>query len=487
MSLSRFTLLATLLVAPAAAAQTTADSNPFGLNVVSQDSALKANAGLDTQVQALTTGLHIGVEADPSVINDPLSNSVAASASRETLGFSAGLVAEQRAHLDLSVGDSLSQSWTPLSLITTANHQVISDNQSASLGLTLTPLNSIDLSLTGSTARDDVRDSIVAETATPVPSLFSTATQSAAAGVKWRPLGWFSLDARGQVDQASAEWRGAAVGGADPVADTRLDYSDFAPSITGALTLPWQDNLSLTFEHAVTPLDPHTFSSFAAVEDREPDARLGPGREWRYRVNFDQTLAGALKLNAVVTEAQIEAATELGPVGEGLQAPVSVPGGQRQEVQLALSTPLAALGLPSITLKGQGAWRDSQVRDPFTGELRRASSESPMDASLSLVQSLPQHRARWGLEGHFGGDQTIYQMSQITQVRVADSLGGFVEYAPGPFALRLQVDGLYGGDRNATDVLFAAPRSAVSLDPIDRVDSHTDSGQAVRLILRKSL
>ncbi len=478
--------------ASAAAAQTSDSqssdpSNPLAVSVQAQDTALKADAALDGGVSSLTTGLKLGVEADPRVAVDPLAP-VNATASKESVGFNAGWAPASAAHVDLVVGDSLSQSWTPMSLLTTANHQVTSDDQSARLALTVSPLPAIDLSLSGAAAHDAVRDSVVADAlAPPAPSLFATDSQSATAGVKWRAASWLTFDAKGQVDQASAEWRGAGVDGNAAIADTRLDYADFAPSVSTVVTLPWQDHLNLSVEHAVTPISAQTFSTYAAVEDRDPDARLGPGREWRYRLSVDQTVGDLIKLNAAVTEAQIESTTELGPVAEGLQAPVSTPGGQRQEMDLSFSAPLPSFGLPAVTLQGQGAWRDSEVRDPFTGEYRRASSESPMDATLGVVQSLPDHRTRWGLEGRFGGDQAVYQMSQVTMIHVADSVGGFVEYQPGPFALRLQVDGLYGGDRDATDVIFADPRSPLPFDPIDRVAYRSDSGQAIRLILRRSL
>jgi hypothetical protein len=202
------------------------------------------------------------------------------------------------------------------------------------------------------------------------------------------------------------------------------------------------------------------------------------------RLSLEQKLAGQLQLSAALTEARIDSATELGPVGPDLQAPISSPGGQRQELDLSLSTPLAALGLPSFTLKGSGAWRDSQVRDPFTREYRRASAESPETATLDLTQAGLAGGAKWGLEGRFGGDQSIYQMSQVTSVSVADSLGGFVEYNPGAFAVRLQVDGLYGGERTATDLYYNTTRAA---GYVDRMDHRSEDGQAVKLVLSKAL
>lgn len=487
MALPRLSMLLALALLPPAlpsAAQSVADPAALDLKVTpGDDAALKADASLHAPIVSIDTGLRIALETDPGVVSDPLTPGAPANANHESLGFSAAWAAPSRARLDLSIDDALDQTWAPLSLFSTANHEVDRNKTSAQLGLTVNPLNAIDLSFTGDAAHAATRDSVSDALYAPAPSLYSTDTQGAAAGLTWRLTSWFTLDAKGRAESTDAEWRGA---GGSGITDARLDYSDLEPSVDGALTLPWSDKLAVSLEHAVSPLDPQAFSSFAAVSDRDPSVRFGPGREWRYRVSLDQSLAG-VQLNAAVTQAQIESATELGPVGDGLQAPVSVYGGQRQEVDVSLKTPLTALGLPSMTLTGVGAWRDSQVRDPFTGELRRASAEVPQTASLGVVHDSEDQRTRWGLEGHFGGDQTLYQMSQVTQVRIADSVDGFIEYTPGPFALRLQVDGLYGGDRDSTDFVFAQPRGLATYDPIDRVDSHIAGGQAVRLMLRKTL
>jgi hypothetical protein len=93
-------------------------------------------------------------------------------------------------------------------------------------------------------------------------------------------------------------------------------------------------------------------------------------------------------------------------------------------------------------------------------------------------------RARWGLVGRFGGAQSLYQMNEVSNVAVGDSLGGFVEYNPGAFNLKLQVDGLYGGDRSYDDLYYVGIRGASLFDHADHRD---ESGQAVRLTLSKPL
>jgi hypothetical protein len=485
LSLLRRTALLAFVCTPSLVLAATVDPDRLDLQVGPGDdsAAVKADADVKAAFFQFSSDLKLTLSADPKfTAGDPFRPASAPAASQEGVDLNASWAAASAARLDLSFADRLGQTWRAVSLGLISDHQVNTDDRNARLGLTLSPLPAVDLSLDGVVGEKSVLDTASGVNLISEPrSAFATTSQSAGGALKWRLTSWFNLAARGRLETGGATWRGALAGAAATGAD--LSYAYFEPALTGALVTPGQGDLSLTFERAVSPLDQGAFSTFAAVEDRAPDARLGPDREWRYRLNFNQKLAGQIQLSGALTEARIESATELGPVGPDLQAPISVGGGERQQANVSLSAPLAMVGLPQFTLRGAGAWTNSQVRDPFTGELRRASGETPRAGTVDLVQSLAGN-ARWGLEGRFGGDQSLYQMRQTTNVSVGDSLGGFVEYQPGPFALRLQVDGLYGGDRNATDVYYDGTRAG---GLIDHIDHRSDDGQAVRLILSKAL
>jgi hypothetical protein len=445
-------------------------------------SAVKANADIDAGFSALQSSLQFSLEAAPTTPGaDFWRASLAPAASHESAGWKASWTGPDSLHANLVLSDHLDQNWRTSSWGMVDNRQTSIEDRNADLSLSAKPFSAMELTFNGETIDKSVRD-IADGVGGQARSALATASQSMRGGLKWSLTPWFSLDASARVGAASMDWRGTPAGGA--TAGANLAYAAFEPALTGTLATPDKGSLSLTFEHAVSPIDPGAFASYAAVEDRAPGARLTPNREWRYRLSLRQTLAGQLQLSAALTQAHIDSATELGPVGLGLQAPISTGGGQRQTLDLSLSAPLSVIGLPSLTLKGAGAWRDSQVRDPFTGEWRRASAESPRDATLDLVQTAAAGRARWGLQGHFGGAQSLYQMSEVTTINVGDSLGGFVEYDPGAFAVRLQVDGLYGGERTASDQYFAGSRAS---SYVDRVDRRTEDGQAVRLVLSKAL
>jgi hypothetical protein len=477
-------VLAALAGAPGALAAPTNDACQFNFNVAPGDGgALGAKADFCSQLQQIKTSLNVAIQADPGgPAKDPLA-APGAFTSNEAVGVDAAWDMTAQARLDVSATGKLGQVRSPLSLIDAAVHEIDTNERTASVGLTLTPFKPLQFNLTGQTASRLVDDVAFSRLATPAgQSQFVSANHSAGAGLKWTVARGLSLNAGGKLETASVDWRGissAAMTGAG------LAYSYFEPQLNAALDTPGQGHLNVTAERAVSPIDPGPLSSFAAVSDRSASARFEPNREWRYKLDLNQPLAGDATLTTALIAARLESSTELGPVGAGLQAPISIIGGERSEIDVGLATPLAVLGLPSFTLKGQGVWRASRIRDPFTGAYRPLSGQTPHLATIDLVQSLPSLRARWGLEGRFTGDQSLYQMSQITTVSTADSLGGFIEYAPGAFALRLQIDGLYGGDRSYTDLFYDGARGA-SDTFLDRVDHRSDNSQAVRLTLNKS-
>lgn len=468
-------LAGVLAPVPALAALSVSACQP-NLNLSSSDGALGAVADLCGALAE--TKINFNVEAGPAATpDDPLTPPSSAFTSLETVGLDTVWGDPSNARLDLSAGDKLGQVTNLMSPIADTGRQVNTNERNARLVLTLPPWNAFDITLTGTQNERTVSNLTVNAVSARTETLFDTASQGAEAGLKWTLPDGISLDAVSKLETINAAWRGQT-------GDAAFSYSGFEPSLTAMARTPGGGKLGLTFERGVQPIDSGMFSAFASVSSLAAGARFGPDREWRYRLKLDQPVVGGLNLGATLTAAQLESTTELGPLGAGLQAPLSISGGQRSEADVSFSAPLTLLGLPSFQFKGAGAWRASQIRDPFTGQLRALSGETPQTATLDLIQSLPAHRARWGLEGRFGGGQTVYQMSQITAVSVADSLGGFVEYNPGAFALRLQVDGLYGGDLAYTDTYYTGSRGD---NVIDHVDHRSNNSQAVRLILKKSL
>ncbi|MBV9512176.1 MAG: hypothetical protein JO303_18040 [Caulobacteraceae bacterium] len=443
------------------------------------DGAVGADAALCSALAE--THIKLTVEAHPATTpSDPLAPASNAFTSAETASFDTLWGDASGAHIALSAADKLGQITDLLSPVqATADHQVNTDERSASLALALPAWKALNLTLTGAQNERTVDDIVLRETVAKTQTLFDINSQSAGSDLKWTLPGGVVLDAKGRLEAASVSWRGT-------VGDAALGYGGFEPSLNATAPIPGGGKLGLTFEQAVSPIDSGALAAFAAAPGRAAGARFGPNREWRYRLDFNQPLTGGMTLTAALIKAQLESTTELGPVADGVQAPMAITGGDRSEADLTFTAPLALLGLPSFQFKGVGAWRASQIRDPFTGAVRSLSGESPQTATLDLTQSLPERRTRWGLEGRLGGDETLYQMSQVTAVNVAASLGGFVEYNPGAFALRLQVDGLYGGDRLFTDTYYSGVRGGGD-SVIDRVDHRSAGSQAVRLILKKSL
>jgi hypothetical protein len=190
---------------------------------------------------------------------------------------------------------------------------------------------------------------------------------------------------------------------------------------------------------------------------------FAPDQAWRYQASVSQKLDQA-EVSATITQSRLQAVTDYGPTGTG-EAPMDIGGGARREVEGVISAPLKLFGLSGTTLRARTSWRDSEVRDPFTGQARRASGETPYDAQLSLTQTASD--LRWGVTAQAVGAARIYQMSQIVTRSANTGLGAFVEYDPGPLKVRLNLDNLVGGDRLEQTTYYAGSRAYGQASGVD--------------------
>src|SRR6202007_2157414 len=114
-------------------------------------------------------------------------------------------------------------------------------------------------------------------------------------------------------------------------------------------------------------------------------------------------------------------------VGGG-EARVSIGPGNRQQVDVNLKAPLPPLGFGATSLAGQLSWRRSQVVDPYTGQRRAFSGESPYRAELRLSGAAPVSALSWSLVASADGPQNLYQMAQVTNLGATAGVGGALTY-----------------------------------------------------------
>ena len=349
------------------------------------------------------------------------------------------------------------------------------DAETVDLAVGVTPAHGLQLSASGRVAGSleaiDSTDTAIG------PLQMRTGETTGDASLQWSPTRLLRLEADDRLGYGEASLRQSGV--------TDQGYAVVEPQV-GAVLTPWRGaQWRLSFGHAVSPLDLGAFATVAESLQRTADggtaAALQPNQEWRTQARFSQALPGAGSLGLTLTSAQLDSTQELTRNIDGTDVAGSITGGQRRQLDLALAMPL---GMGGLSLKTDASARDSAILDPVTGTERRLSGEAPYDASLTLTQDVAPLDLRWGVQAAAQGQQIYYTPEEASTAAQARTFGMFVEYHPQPFALRLQVDGLSGAERDITDVYYDDTRES---DRIARIDHRLDGGPAVSLVLRKAL
>jgi hypothetical protein len=205
-------------------------------------------------------------------------------------------------------------------------------------------------------------------------------------------------------------------------------------------------------------VNPYDFAALAQADPDNSNLRVEPNREWRNQASLTQNFDNGASLSAIVTQARIESATELALTPDGATTPASLSGGTRRQLDANLSMPLSGIGLPDTTLSSHATMRQSQIRDPLTGQSRRVSGEVPREASVKLTHKDDRHHLEWGVTGNLATQQSFYQPAQITTLRTDSRVGAFITYKPGKYVVSLNADGLLGGTRSQTDAFYDGTR-----------------------------
>ena len=383
------------------------------------------------------------------------------------------------AHLDLILGDQLRRDLVVANLFTpgSADQAVITRSRSADVTASLSPATPFKVQFGAATTSSviDTQTLAAAAMAPTAVNALQTDTRRAFAQLTWSPGPPLTLDFGEALESRGVAWRGAAQDAAT--------YGYAAPHATATLT-PWpQGQWSVSLERAIAPLDPAQYATFVQAEGQPTAGAFQPDREWRSVVSLRQTLPGAVTLSASLTQARLESVTDFGRVGQ-TQAPKDIGGGSRQAVDVAIAAPVQLPGWPLLNLNGQASWRRSQVTDPFTGDPRPLSGESPYQAQLGVSGSMKVLPVTWNLKAEITGPQSLSQISQVDTLTAAAGLGGGVDYRAGSLTLGLQVDNLVGGARTDISQHYAGDRAFSPPDGTALI--HSDS-RAIRFTLRKAL
>jgi outer membrane receptor protein involved in Fe transport len=187
---------------------------------------------------------------------------------------------------------------------------------------------------------------------------------------------------------------------------------------------------------------------------------LRPQRAWTYEIAYERRFWGAGSVVATATHARLQDVVDQTAIG-GVSAVGNIGDGARDTIQLVLSAPLARLGLAQGRLSVNGIWRDSHVRDPFTGADRGISDEIQREGSVVLSNDVARWKSTWTLAATEGVRQTRYRVSEISRSGLQTTVDASWEYKPGGgLAVLVQIKDLFGRDRTLSRDLFAGARGA---------------------------
>lgn len=225
--------------------------------------------------------------------------------------------------------------------------------------------------------------------------------------------------------------------------DVRKTFLFAKPRALLAFVPSADDQWRVLVERRVGQLDFEDFVSTSSlavdtVTAGNPD--LEPDRTWVMELAYERKFARSSDsasgvISIAVRRERISALVDHVPIvaaGETLDGIGNIGNGTRDELEIGLSTPLAALGLDTATLKISASWRSSRVRDPMTRRHRAISNDVPFEAVAHFTHSLPERNVHWGVDVEFAHVSTEFMVDEVRTERFGASVDAFVEYEPAP-------------------------------------------------------
>lgn len=469
------------LGAPAAAQQVLVQSEGARLALEPYGAAatLGSRAEIAAQQGPLDAALTAALERGGGRLDldEPLAGVVQVPSSwrSENVRFQARWALDPNAEISISAEDGERRAYNAVSLLGAAADGQLTRDETRSAGVRAVARADRLEAQVGADSSTAAFRSRASRTSGDLANRHWLSSQRLFARLAWRPSERFSLEAGQTAQSFTVGWRGA----------DRLtsEAAHLTPSV-GVVLRPWRRTTwRLDAEETLSPIRPDQFAAYAQLATAETAAAPQPDRGWRYGARVEQQLAGEARLAASVSDWRMASVTELGPVGVG-EAPVGIGPGERQQLDVNVSAPLAPVGLPGATLAGELTLRRSRVVDPFTGAPRAFSGETPYRAQLRLSGAVPASELNWSLVAQADGPQTLNQMSQVTSLGATAGLGGAVSYDAGPVRLSLELDNLIGGGRQVTTYSYAGSRADAALADVIR---RNDESRAVRFSLKRAM
>lgn len=230
----------------------------------------------------------------------------------------------------------------------------------------------------------------------------------------------------------------------------------------------WRLQASLT--RTVAQLDFGDFVGAAEltndrIDGGNPD--LLPQRAWEYRLTVERPVLGDGRLQVQLGYDRISLLQDRVPIEGGGDAPGNLGTGTRLFVNGTVDVPLASLGITGGRFTATGVWRDTSVRDPYTGQDRFFSGQSKWYAEAGFRQDLGSWA--WGVNWYAQPKQSVFRRNEIDSFDGDEPfLTGFVEYRPTQAtAVRLGVENIADVRAGRTRLFFQPDRTVTTPSAVE--------------------
>lgn len=248
---------------------------------------------------------------------------------------------------------------------------------------------------------------------------------------------------------------------------TALERSFFYPKPRALLTwTPSERNqFRLRLEREVGQLDFGDFVSSAAFSTgviTAGNAELEPDKTWVAELAWERGFWDGGSLVVTLAHEEITDASDRVPIFTPtgvFDAPGNIGDGTADSLGIDLTVPLARLGIAGGRLRAQMEWSVSEVRDPTTGELRRATGQEPFEGEINFTQDLPRWNLQWGGNAFLGFTETYYRFDTVETVELEPWFNLFAEWRYRPdLSFRVELQNLSGRNFIRTREVYSGPR-----------------------------
>lgn len=246
----------------------------------------------------------------------------------------------------------------------------------------------------------------------------------------------------------------------------------------GSATLAWTVNPRLTLnaslERRVGQLD---FLDFSAAVDlingvaNAGNKALVPEQSWRVEAQLVRTIGSAGSITLGGYGEAISDIVDRVPISATEESIGNLPTAQRWGLIARGTVLLDAIGWRGGRLNASGEFRDSRVRDPITGDLRRISQDLVRRWSVDLRHDIPGTDIAWGGSVSEELRAPTFRLDQLFETRLDQPIATvFVEHKDvAGFTVRLGLRNVLNGEDDIRRAFYVDRRNG----PIDFTEVQT--------------